>query len=134
MWPLTVDIVGNVMAIASYSTAVRYTGMFLMCMGSFSAFNVVQAWAGSTIPRTRTKCAVTYALVNMLGNTSNVYGSYFFPIADNPQYVNGGIILSCFAFGGVVAAALLALYLKRLNKKAREEENRIGVPVYQYLT
>ncbi|TVY91249.1 MFS transporter [Lachnellula willkommii] len=134
MWPLTVDIVGNIMVITSHKTAVRYTGMFLMCMGSFSAFNVVQAWVGSTIPRTRTKRAVTYALVNMMGNLSNIYGSYFFPIKDSPQYINGGITLSSFAFGGVLGAVGLALYLKSLNKKALEEENADGVPRYRYLT
>ncbi|KAI2814343.1 hypothetical protein CBS63078_5247 [Aspergillus niger] len=57
-WPLIVDIVGNVMVISSRATAVRYIGMFLMCAGSYSAFNVVQAWIASTIPRTRTKRAI----------------------------------------------------------------------------
>jgi hypothetical protein len=67
------------MVVSSHITAVRYVGMFLMCAGSFSAFNVIQAWIGSTVPRTRTKRAVTYAMVNMIGNLSNIYGAYFFP-------------------------------------------------------
>ncbi|KAL4994233.1 MFS general substrate transporter [Aspergillus recurvatus] len=75
VWPLCVDIVGNVMVIAAHTTAVRYIGMFLMCAGSYSAFNVVQAWIASTTPRTRTKRAVVYALVNLFGNSSNIYGS-----------------------------------------------------------
>ncbi|TKA82447.1 hypothetical protein B0A49_00046 [Cryomyces minteri] len=127
MWPLTLDIIGNVMVIASHSTAIRYTGMFLMCCGSFSAFNVLEAWVGGTVPRTRTKRAVTYALVNMLGNLSNIYGSYFFPKHDSPQYVPGGIALSCFALGGVAFAAILGLYLRYLNKKAAEAETEDGV-------
>ncbi|KXT06862.1 hypothetical protein AC578_7271 [Pseudocercospora eumusae] len=55
VWPLIIDIVDNVMVISSPSTAVRYTGMFLMCAGSYFAFNIVQAWVASTVPRTRTK-------------------------------------------------------------------------------
>jgi hypothetical protein len=132
MWPLSLAIVGNTMVVASHNTAVRYTGMFLMCAGSFSAFNVIQAWVGSTIPRTRTKRAVTYALANMLGNLSNIYGSYFFPSKDAPQYVPGGIALSSFALGGVVFAAILGLYLRRQNKKAVEAENEDGVIRYKY--
>ncbi len=65
MWPLILDIIGNIMVVSSRITAVRFTGMFMMCAGSYSAFNVIQAWIGSTIPRTRTKRAVSYAMVNM---------------------------------------------------------------------
>ncbi|KAE9378314.1 MFS general substrate transporter [Stipitochalara longipes BDJ] len=133
MWPLTLAIVGNVMVIASHATAVRYTGMFLMCAGSFSAFNVLEAWVGSTIPRTRTKRAITYALVNMLGNLSNIYGAYFFPSKDAPQYVKGGITLSAFALSGVVFAAALGLWLKRENRKAEKAEEQDGVVRYRYL-
>lgn len=133
MWPLCVDIIGNIMVISSHSTAVRYTGMFLMCAGSYSAFNVVQAWIASTVPRTRTKRAVTYALVNMFGNSANIYGSYFFPSHDAPQYRSGGIILSSFAAGGVVTALVLGLYLHRENEKAKKEEERLGRPQYMYL-
>ncbi|KAL1873601.1 hypothetical protein VTK73DRAFT_843 [Phialemonium thermophilum] len=133
MWPLAVDIVGNVMVITSRTTAVRYIGMFLMCAGSYSAFNVVQAWIASTIPRTRTKRATVYALVNLLGNSANIYGSYFFPSHDAPQYLSGGIILSSFAAGGVVLAAVLGLWLRNLNKKAGEAEAQDGRPRYRYL-
>lgn len=133
MWPLTIDIVGNVMVITSTQTAVRYTGMFLMCAGSYSAFNVVQAWIASTIPRTRTKRAIVYALVNLFGNSANIYGAYFFPSSDAPQYMPGGITLSSFAAGGVVTAALLGIYLRKLNKAAKREEEVDGIQRYMYL-
>lgn len=132
MWPLTLDIIGNVMVISSHTTAVRYTGMFLMCAGSFSAFNVIQAWIGSTIPRTRTKRAVSYAMVNMIGNLSNIYGPYFFPSSSKPQFIPGGIALSSFAFVGVVAAGSFGLYLRQLNKKITREEDADGVMRYKY--
>lgn len=133
IWPLTVDIIGNVMVITSRTTAVRYTGMFLMCAGSYSAFNVVQAWVASTTPRTRTKRAVVYALVNTFGNASNIYGSYFFPTSESPQFRSGGITLSAFAAGGVVAAAILGLYLKILNAQAAKAEEIDGSRRYRYI-
>ncbi len=133
IWPLALAIVGNAMVVASHLTAVRYIGMFIMCAGSFSAFNVVEAWVGSTVPRTRTKRAVTYALVNVLRNLSNIYASYFFPAKDSPQYIPGGISLSSFALGGIIFAAILGLYLRRLNKQITQAENEDGVVRYKYL-
>ncbi|KAE8361147.1 major facilitator superfamily domain-containing protein [Aspergillus caelatus] len=133
VWPLCIDIVGNVMVISSQATAVRYIGMFLMCMGSYSAFNVVQAWIASTIPRTRTKRAIVYAMVNFFGNSSNIYGSYFFPTKDAPQYRPGGIILSSFAAGGVCFSILLAVYLHWLNTNARKAEEEDGQIRYKYI-
>jgi len=107
--------------------------MFLMCAGSYSAFNVVQAWIASTIPRTRTKRAITYAMVNMFGNSANIHGSYFFPTHDGPQYRNGGITLSCFAAEGIVMSLILGLYLHHKNKSAQIEEEISGVVQYKYL-
>lgn len=127
------DIIGNVMVISSRVTAVRYVGMFLMCAGSYSAFNVVQAWIASTIPRTRTKRAIVYALVNLFGNSSNIYGSYFFPTSDSPQYKPGGITLSAFAAGGIVLSLVLGGYLHLLNVKAKKAEEQDGQPRYKYI-
>jgi hypothetical protein len=107
--------------------------MFLMCAGSYSAFNVVQAWIASTVPRTRTKRAIVYALVNLMGNSANIYGSYFFPSKDAPQYRKGGIILSSFAAGGIVLALSLGRWLCQLNIQATREEERDGRPRYKYL-
>jgi hypothetical protein len=114
-------------------TAVRYTGMFLIYAGFYSAFNVIQAWIASTVPRTRTKWAIVYALVNLMGNSSNIYGFYFLPTKDSPQYRTGGIILSSFAGGGAALAISLALMLRHENKKADKEEERTGIPRYKYL-
>lgn len=132
-WPLGIDIIGNMLVIHSRTTAVRYTGMFLMCAGSYSAFNVVQAWVASTVPRTRTKRAIAYAMVNMIGNLANVYGSYFFPDRDAPQYWRGGITLSSFAAGGILMSGLLAAYLYRLNRIARRREVETGRVAYRYM-
>lgn len=133
MWPPTVDIIGNIMVVSSHITAVRYNGMFLMCVGSFSAFNVIQAWIGSTVPRTRTKRAITYAMVNMIGNLSKIYGAYFSPSSSSPQYIARGFALSSFAITGVIAAAAFGLYLQHLNKRAIEAENQIGEIRYKYI-
>jgi hypothetical protein len=133
MWPLAVDIIGNVMVISTHSTQVRYIGMFLMCAGSFLAFNVLKAWVGNTVLRTRTKRAITYAIVNMIGNTANIYGVYFFPTTDSPLYIPGEITFSSFAFAGIIAAKMFRLYLPHVNKKTTEAENDDRVIRYKFL-
>jgi len=133
MWPLAVDIIGNVMVISTHSTQVRYIGMFLMCAGSFLAFNVLKAWVGNTVLRRRTKRAITYAIVNMIGNTANIYGVYFFPTTDSPLYIPGEITLSSFAFAGIIPAKMFGLYLRHLNKKTTEAENDDRVIRYKFL-
>jgi hypothetical protein len=76
---------------------------------------------------------VAYALINMIGNASNIYGSYFFPLLDALQYRRGGIILSAFAGACMVFAMVLGFLLRRLNKQAEAEERRTGVLQYKYL-
>jgi hypothetical protein len=119
MWPLAIDIASIML---STSTPIRYAGMFIVCAGSCPTFNVVQAWVGSTVPRTRTKRAVTYALINMFGNLSNIYAVYLFPYSSARPFVFDGVTLSCFTAGGVIAIELCALCLRHLNKKAVRDE------------
>ena len=133
IWPQLVDIVGNVLVISSKNMAVRYVGMYLMCAGLYSAFNVLRAWVASTVPRTRTKRAVSYALVNMIGNSSNIYASYFFPSSSGPQFRTGGIILSSFAAGAIFFALIFAFMLRCVNKIAEHEELRTGTLQYKYM-
>lgn len=71
-------------------------------------------------------------MVNMFGNLSNVYGSYFFPDSDAPQYWSGGVTLSSFAAGGIVMSGVLGVYLWRLNGKARRAEEEGGGRAYVY--
>lgn len=72
-------------------------------------------------------------MVNFFGNSSNIYGSYFFPSSDAPQYYMGGIILSSFAAGGIALATSLGIWLRELNKKAFKEEQEDGQRRYKYL-
>ncbi len=61
---------------------------------------------------------MAYALVNMIGSMSNIYGAYFFPVASAPQFIPGWTVLCSFAFDGVIAAAAFGLYLRNENQKS----------------
>lgn len=133
IWPLMLNIVGISMVIGSRMVPVRYTGMFLMCVGSYAAFDVLQGWIASTVPRTRTKRSFVYALVNTIANLAHIYGAYFFPKKDAPQFLPGGIALIAFAAGGILFASVLAFRLKHCNKKATQAENEDGILRYRFL-
>ncbi|KAK4610140.1 hypothetical protein CLAFUW4_13954 [Fulvia fulva] len=132
VWPLAVAIGGNVMLISSTAMPVQDIGMFLMCVGSYSAFTVVQAWVASTIPSSKTKRAVAIAMVKMLGGLSNVYGSYFWPDSDAPRYLPGSLTLLSFAAGGILCTMGLGMHLSLLNRKAAKIEEESGCPQYRY--
>jgi hypothetical protein len=80
MWPLAVAIVGNVMVVSLHLTAVRYTGMFLMCAGSFSAFNVLEAWVGSMIPHSENKACCLICFGQHAGKLEQHLWELLFPI------------------------------------------------------
>ncbi|CCG84471.1 protein of unknown function [Taphrina deformans PYCC 5710] len=133
VWPLVVAAIGDIIVISTLKTAPRYFGMFLMVIGSYSAFNVVLSWVSATIPRPQTKRAVSLAMVNMIANCSNIYGSYFFPSKSGPKYRSGGIALIAFALAGAVLACVLGAILHRENKKTEALERQDGVKRYKYL-
>jgi hypothetical protein len=85
--------VGNIIVISLPKTnfAGRYVAMFMLCLGSYCAFNckpehslskqfadadtsaVSFAWVTSTIPRPKVKRAAALSLVNGLANASHFF-------------------------------------------------------------
>lgn len=138
---MCVTIVGNIMLITIHKRGPRFFAMFLMTMGAQCCFMVVLTWISNTFPRPLGKRAAVIALVNMIGNTSNIYGSYLYPISDAPQYVTAGAVIGKFfgispylseldaedvyftASAGVLCICLvlcMRFILKRENKKIED--------------
>lgn len=76
VWPLTMAIVGFIIAAVCTTTAPRYFAMFLMIAGGHGSNAVLLAWAQKTMLRPRIKRAAAVAFVNAVGNVSQV--SYLF--------------------------------------------------------
>lgn len=86
---MCVSIIGNIVVALVKDRAPRFFAMFLMAIGAQCCFMVVLTWISNTIPRPLGKRAAVIALVNLIGNASNIYGSYLYPSSAAPQYKFG---------------------------------------------
>lgn len=74
-WPLVVAIGGFVIGAASTNLGARYFAMILMVAGGHGANALLLAWTQKTMLRPRVKRASSVALVNAIGNLSQVSSS-----------------------------------------------------------
>ena len=106
---------------------------FLMAQ-SFTASITFIAWISSTFPRPPSKRAVAIAFIVGFGQLGNVAGSYIWPKAWGPTYINSyGICIMANGLGIIMTLTFRA-HLKALNEKAKREEQEGGLPKgYRYL-
>ncbi|KAI5480780.1 mfs transporter [Pseudohyphozyma bogoriensis] len=126
--PMVLCFVGNVMAITLPLNQIgaRYFSMFLLCAGSYCAFNLSFAWVSSTVPRPRIKRSAALSLVNSLANASHFWTPYMFPGTDAPKYVGGGAALAAFCLVVSSLALTIKFTLRRQNQKL-EKFDREGL-------
>lgn len=100
---MIVSSIGNAIAIGTTSFASRYFAMFLIPVGVISAYTVLVSWISSSFPLPDIKRSSAIAIINCIGNTATIYGSYMYDKSTAPQYIPGG---SAVAVVCVVTAAL----------------------------
>ncbi|ORY88487.1 major facilitator superfamily domain-containing protein [Leucosporidium creatinivorum] len=117
--PMVFCAVGNILAITLPfdNIAGRYASMFLMCLGSYVAFNLSWAWISASVPRPRAKRSGAFFLVNALASASHFFTPYMFPSADGPRFLPGGIALAVFCIATASVAITLRFVLRRQNKR-----------------
>ncbi|KAH8651050.1 major facilitator superfamily domain-containing protein [Xylariales sp. PMI_506] len=115
--PMCVTVCGNIMLITISTRGPRFFAMFLMAMGAQCCFMVVLTWISNTFPRPLGKRAAVIAIVNLIGNASNIYGSYLYPASASPMYVMAGATTASLGVVCIMLAVTLRFLLKRENKK-----------------
>jgi hypothetical protein len=59
----------------------------------------------------------------MLGNSSNIYGSYMYPISDSPRYIPGGTANTIVCLLTAAMAGILRwIHIRENQKLAQAEE------------
>jgi hypothetical protein len=104
-----VVIIGFIIPLATNNFAARLFSIFLFVGFSFGINNIVLGWASSTLSQTNEKKSVALAIINMLGNMSNV--------SDSPHYRTAWYASISFAVGVIVVALVMKYSLKDRNKK-----------------
>ncbi|CRG83538.1 hypothetical protein PISL3812_00890 [Talaromyces islandicus] len=130
---MLLTIIGNIMLITIHLRGPRFLGMFFMAMGAQPAFMIILTWMSNTFPRPLGKRAAVTALINMIGNTSNIYGSYLYPSSAAPQYIFGGATIAGVGVLCICLAVVVRFILVNENKKLDEIE-RAGVSAAPGLT
>jgi hypothetical protein len=119
---MTIAAVGNAIATGTTAVGARFFAMFLMPMGAISAYTIIVGWVANSFPRPLVKRSACIAIVNMIGNTATIYGSYMYDKTQGPQYIPGGSSNAVISFLVGVLALVLRYVHKRENKKLEKAE------------
>ncbi|KAI6113705.1 MFS general substrate transporter [Pisolithus croceorrhizus] len=132
--PVSVGMIGFVMAIMSTDTLARYVSLFFMTQ-TWVSYIVLLAWVSNSIPESSSKRAVSIAFGNTLSSISNIASSYVWPAAWGPSYVNSFLICILMAAVSVLMLWMYRLHLIDLNKEAEMNERALGLPTgFRYVT
>lgn len=115
-------IVGFIISISTMKIPGRYVSLFLMACG-YSAFALNLTWVANTIPRPPAKRAAAMGIVNGLGNTGILMGSYTWKATWGPAYRQSMVI----ALGALVLSTILAFAIRQIlirrNKQLDADED-----------
>lgn len=120
---MVVAAAGNAIATGTTAPGARFFAMFLMPMGSIAAYTIIVGWVANSFPRPLVKRSAAIAIVNMIGNTASIYGSYMYNKDQGPQYVPGGSSNAAISFLVGVLALILRYLHKWENRKLERAEN-----------
>ncbi|OJZ81105.1 hypothetical protein ASPFODRAFT_223305 [Aspergillus luchuensis CBS 106.47] len=111
---LAFSLICSVIVCAVYNFTARYVLLVLMAAGLWSTNGGTLAYASSAFagmhPQAR---GVALAMVNVLGNLAQIYGSYLFPDKDSPKYIMGFSVISAMLAVGVVVFLVLHIWFRR---------------------
>ncbi|THU87407.1 MFS general substrate transporter [Dendrothele bispora CBS 962.96] len=91
--------------------------------GVYAACPLTLLWVSNVIAQPAEKRAVAIALVNSLGNSASIYGSFLWPTNTGPRFVQGFACTTAFLFVLAILAQVLKVMLRRYP---RPEDNLQG--------
>ncbi|EIM86072.1 MFS general substrate transporter [Stereum hirsutum FP-91666 SS1] len=106
-----ISCVSFIIIVAVNNQKVKYTFLCLAVAGVYAACPLTLLWVSSLIAHPAEKRAVAIAIVNALGNSASIYGSFLWPSTTGPRYVQGFATTCAFVF----ALAVLAQINRYLN-------------------
>ncbi|KAF8063345.1 major facilitator superfamily domain-containing protein [Lyophyllum atratum] len=90
--------VGFVVTVVSGNLKVKYAFLCLAVGGVYAVCPLTLLWVSSIIDHPAEKRAIAIALVNGLGNSASIYGSFLWPSNTGPRYVQGFAVTTVFVF------------------------------------
>ncbi|KAH7092299.1 major facilitator superfamily domain-containing protein [Paraphoma chrysanthemicola] len=99
------------------NNVVKYVMMCLLIGGMYTTVPLILNWTSEIMSQPARKRSIAIALVNSLGHTSFIYGSFLWPSAEGPRNLKGFAVSTAALGLGVVLAALMPVIFKYLPKQ-----------------
>ncbi|PPQ68912.1 hypothetical protein CVT26_001849 [Gymnopilus dilepis] len=109
-WAGIIAMISFIVTVASNNDKVKYAFLCFAVGAVYASCPLTLLWVSGIIDHPAEKRAIAIALVNALGNSASIYGSFMWPAEDAPRYISGFAITTVFVF-------LLAV-LAQVNKYA----------------
>ncbi|KAH8696456.1 putative MFS transporter [Talaromyces proteolyticus] len=110
----------------SLDTVIRYICIYPATSGFFSAITIIITWSMDNRVAHEGKGS-SVAILNVVGQFGPLIGTRLYPDSDGPLYVSGMLTCSVFMLFVASLAFSLRLILARRNRKAGEEEDKMGI-------
>ncbi|KAF9267217.1 MFS general substrate transporter [Marasmius fiardii PR-910] len=112
--------VSFIITVAADNQKVKYAFLCFAVAGVYAACPLTLLWISNIVDYPAEKRAIAIVLVNALGNSASIYGSFLWPDRTGPRYVQGFVTTTTF----VLLLAILAQFLKFLVHKLPGERLR----------
>ncbi|OBT69091.1 hypothetical protein VE03_01390 [Pseudogymnoascus sp. 23342-1-I1] len=100
---LSLSMICSVATCAVYDFKARYVLLVFIASGLWACNALALSYSSSTFGSMPNETrAIALAIVNALGNLSQIYGSYLFPSEDAPKYIKGFGVISGMCLVGVI--------------------------------
>ena len=79
----------SILAVSVDNNKVKYAFLCFAVGSVYAACPLTLLWVSKVMPHPAEKRGVAIAIVNSLGNSASIYGSFLWPSKDAPRYVPG---------------------------------------------
>ena len=99
---------------------------------AYSGFFTFYAWQSETFSQDSSKRAAALAFINAFSQLGNIAGSYVWPAAWGPSYLNSYLICIALSLVSICMCFAFRTHLKRENQSFEEMENVGQLPEKQF--
>ncbi|KAL1755540.1 major facilitator superfamily domain-containing protein [Schizophyllum commune] len=118
--------VSFIITVAVNNEHVKY-GFLCIAVGAvYAVCPLTLLWVSGIIDHPAEKRAVAIAIVNALGNSASIYGSFLWPASTGPRYVQGFATTTAFVLLLAITAQVNKFLIRRYPGKRLEESYESG--------
>ncbi|KAK1222249.1 hypothetical protein PQX77_014882 [Marasmius sp. AFHP31] len=118
--------VSFIITVAVDNQKAKYAFLCFAVGGVYAACPLTLLWVSNIIDHPAEKRAVAIALVNALGNSASIYGSFLWPDSTGPRYVQGFATTTAFVLLLAILAQVLQFLVIKFPAQTLHESQEPG--------